>query len=198
MAFPEPSKIRPNMSSETPSFRLWPVNSTLVFLTSIPVVPSKTYVVVRLRHDGRQQNDVPEQRRGFLAWILVLSLLHKMVSLTSSFQNLTRALGAIGQRQRHDFVVSGELDLSTIHISLRDIDFDHLRQRTLSRTTNGPLMPPMVLYLILGWTDIMRGSITSGMMAVVSASCRTEVTRQGGCSSAAEGAYMWTGGGWRR
>jgi hypothetical protein len=40
----------------------------------------------------------------------------------------------------------------------------------LSSTTNGPLMPPMVLYRILGWTDIMRGSITSGMVAVVSAS----------------------------
>jgi hypothetical protein len=44
--------------------------------------------------------------------------------------------------------------------------------RTLSRTTNGPLMPPIVLYRMRGWTDIMRGSITSGMMAVVSASSR--------------------------
>lgn len=60
MALPEPSKIRPSMSSDTPSFKLWPVNSTLVyscvskhvareprmcptFFTSIPGVPSKTY-----------------------------------------------------------------------------------------------------------------------------------------------------------
>lgn len=30
IALPEPSKIRPNMSSDTPSFKLSPVNSTLV------------------------------------------------------------------------------------------------------------------------------------------------------------------------
>jgi hypothetical protein len=160
------------MSSDTPSFKLWPVNSTLVFLTSIPVVPSKTYVVVRLRHRRRRQNEVPGQQRDFLIAMSAFSSLPRLVSLTSSFQNLTRALGAIRQRQGHDLVVPGELDLSTILISFRDIGSCYLRRRTLSRTTNGPLMPPMVLYLILGWTDIMRGSITSGMMAVVSASCR--------------------------
>jgi hypothetical protein len=42
-----------------------------------------------------------------------------------------------------------------------------LKLRTLSTMTNGPLIPPMVLYLILGWTLIIRGSTTSGMMAVV-------------------------------
>lgn len=66
MARPEPSKTRPSMSSDTPSFKLWLVNSTLVygsrrqrcrflklhstkmetlyytFLTSIPEVPSNT------------------------------------------------------------------------------------------------------------------------------------------------------------
>lgn len=30
IARPDPSKIRPSMSSDTPSFKLWPVNSTLV------------------------------------------------------------------------------------------------------------------------------------------------------------------------
>lgn len=66
MARPEPSKTRPSMSSDTPSFKLWLVNSTLVyesrrqryhflkhpstktkmiyytFLTSMPEVPSNT------------------------------------------------------------------------------------------------------------------------------------------------------------
>ena len=34
--------------------------------------------------------------------------------------------------------------------------------------TNGPLTPPMVLYRMRGVTEIMRGSTTSGMVAVVS------------------------------
>jgi hypothetical protein len=34
MALPDPSKIRPSMSSDTPSFRLWPVNSTFVYIPS--------------------------------------------------------------------------------------------------------------------------------------------------------------------
>lgn len=53
--------------------------------------------------------------------------------------------------------------------------------RTLSRITNGPLTPPMVLYRILGVTEIMRGSTTSGIVAVVSGSgrcrCRSELDR---------------------
>jgi hypothetical protein len=32
------------------------------------------------------------------------------------------------------------------------------QRRTLSRMTSGPFTPPMVLYRIRGWTDIMRGS----------------------------------------
>ena len=58
MALPDPSKMRPSMSSDTPILRLCPVNSTLLyrmlalvrtvrkssltFLTSIPEVPSNT------------------------------------------------------------------------------------------------------------------------------------------------------------
>ena len=50
--------------------------------------------------------------------------------------------------------------------------------RTLSKTTNGPLIPPMVLYRIRGWTDIMRGSIVSDMMAVVGASSEGGVVQE--------------------
>jgi len=39
-------------------------------------------------------------------------------------------------------------------------------QRTFSRITNGPLTPPMVLYLILGWIAVMRGSSIPGAMTV--------------------------------
>lgn len=35
--------------------------------------------------------------------------------------------------------------------------------RTLSRITNGPLTPPIVLYRILGVTCIIRGSIMGAM-----------------------------------
>ena len=42
MGFPEPLKIRPNMSSETGVRKMSPVNSQVVFLASIPDVPSKT------------------------------------------------------------------------------------------------------------------------------------------------------------
>jgi hypothetical protein len=49
--------------------------------------------------------------------------------------------------------------------------------RTLSRITNGPLTPPMVLYRILGVTEIMRGSTTSGIVAVVSGSGRCSIAR---------------------
>lgn len=38
IARPDPSKIRPSISSDTPSFKLWPVNSTFVCrqVVSIP------------------------------------------------------------------------------------------------------------------------------------------------------------------
>jgi hypothetical protein len=49
--------------------------------------------------------------------------------------------------------------------------------RTLSRITNGPFTPPMVLYRIRGVTEIMRGSTTSGIVAVVGGLERECVTR---------------------
>ena len=42
MGFPDPLNIRPNMSSDTGIFNTSPVNSTVVFLLSIPEVPSNT------------------------------------------------------------------------------------------------------------------------------------------------------------
>ena len=78
--------------------------------------------------------------------------------LTSSFQDLTRALGAIRQRQGDNLVVSGEFDLCAIGVSFSSRSPSSSRPRTLSRMTSGPFTPPMVLYRIRGWTDIMRGS----------------------------------------
>jgi hypothetical protein len=49
---PEPSKIRPNMSSETGIFKLSPVNSTVVLRTSTPEVPSKTYPMQGAEHNS--------------------------------------------------------------------------------------------------------------------------------------------------
>ena len=64
MALPDPSKMRPSMSSDTPILELCPVNSTLLytllalvrtvrkptltFLTSIPEVPSNTCLELAL------------------------------------------------------------------------------------------------------------------------------------------------------
>ena len=45
MGFPDPLKIRPSMSSETGVRKMSPVNSQVVFLASIPDVPSKTWNV---------------------------------------------------------------------------------------------------------------------------------------------------------
>jgi hypothetical protein len=38
--------------------------------------------------------------------------------LTSSFEDLSRALGAIGQRKRDNLIEAGEFDLSTMCVSL--------------------------------------------------------------------------------
>lgn len=88
--------------------------------------------------------------------------------LTSSFEDLTRALRAIRQRQGHNLVVPGEFDLSTNCVSFACFCSAPTTLRTLSRMTNGPLTPPIVLYRILGVTEIMRGSMMSGMVAVLS------------------------------
>lgn len=55
IALPDPSKIRPSISSDTPSFKLSPLNSTFVFLTSIPGVPSKTWTMARLPVKGEKK-----------------------------------------------------------------------------------------------------------------------------------------------
>lgn len=86
--------------------------------------------------------------------------------LTSSFEDLSRALGAIGQRKRDNLIEAGEFDLSTKCVSLCRAALELIWLRTLSRMTRGPLMPPMVLYRTRGWTDIMRGSRVA-MLAVL-------------------------------
>jgi len=42
----------------------------------------------------------------------------------------------------------------------------------LSRMTRGPFTPPMVLYRIRGWTDIMRGSRLAMLAVLMSDSWR--------------------------
>ena len=49
MGLPDPLKIRPSISSDTGMVKTSPVNSTRVFLLSIPLVPSKTWCVHKLR-----------------------------------------------------------------------------------------------------------------------------------------------------
>jgi hypothetical protein len=48
MALPEPSKMRPSMSSATGERRMSPENSQTVCFASMPEVPSKTWTTARL------------------------------------------------------------------------------------------------------------------------------------------------------
>lgn len=54
MGFPEPLNTRPSISSETGIFKVLPVNSTRVFLASMPEVPSKTFYNNTQREFSRQ------------------------------------------------------------------------------------------------------------------------------------------------
>lgn len=80
--------------------------------------------------------------------------------LTSSFQHLSRSLGAIRQCQSNNLIVSWEFNLYPAPISLPMICQCNMTL-TFSKMTRGPLTPPMVLYRILGvmlYDDDSRGS----------------------------------------
>jgi hypothetical protein len=64
MGLPDPLKIRPSMSSDTGIVKTSPVNSTRVFLLSIPLVPSKTCSEKKPRMERIFQ---PKQRTQDLA-----------------------------------------------------------------------------------------------------------------------------------
>lgn len=48
-----------------------------------------------------------------------------------------------------------------VSMSLASLKIEPKPPHTLSKITRGPLTPPTVLYRILGWTVVMRGSCTS-------------------------------------
>ena len=86
----------------------------------MPDVPSKTCVVIRNVY-GRvcYSIEVPGRRRGHLcAWISFCALDSELRQLTASFEDLSRALGAIRQREGDNLVESREFDLSTNRVSL--------------------------------------------------------------------------------
>jgi hypothetical protein len=130
MGFPEPSKIRPSMSSDTPSFKLCPVNSTLVCdcqnvsPSAAPVqVPSSRQCPKCLRRPGSILEGL-SQTTGIVrcTWTTARfpsACISGCISsqnpeqLTSSFQDLSRALSAIRQSEGHDLVVSREFNLRT-------------------------------------------------------------------------------------
>ena len=88
IGLPEPSKIRPSMSSDTGIFRFWPVNSTVVLRVSTPVVPSKTCITGTL---SRSDHNSSFQETN----------LHD--SLTpSNLQHLTSTLRTIGEGEVDD------------------------------------------------------------------------------------------------
>jgi hypothetical protein len=106
IGFPDPLNTRPSMSSETGMFRVLPVNSTRVFLASMPEVPSKTYDIqscyIQSFHKGRCSTDhnknSPEQRPSFL----VLQELdqHACYHQARSVQRFQRTWGTVRERKR--------------------------------------------------------------------------------------------------
>lgn len=140
------------------------------FFTSIPEVPSKTYTIVN-RHIISHRNHVKVPGRQLDRLANHISIFRAITSetpaatLTSSFQNLTRALSAIGKSECHDLIVSREFDLFCCQpASSKPVRFGRWRPRTLSRMTRGPLTPPTVLYRILGMTEYDEDSRGSAMM----------------------------------
>ena len=118
------------MSSETPSFRLWPVNSTFdylpsvlvskppyyichTFFTSIPDVPSNTYSHISfcLPPSTTEEPYLHNSPITCPHTSVCTQLIPMQSSLTSRLQNLSRPLGAIRQRQSDNLIVPGEFDL---------------------------------------------------------------------------------------
>lgn len=102
----------------------------LTFLTSTPDVPSNTCTTARL----------PET-----VLTCISSILNRKAH-TSGLQNLTTPLRAIGQRERHDLVETGEFDLYPCR--QRSVFLGPMLAgfvRTFSKITSGPLTPPIVL-----------------------------------------------------
>src|SRR5579859_5810474 len=93
MGTPEPLKIRPNMSSETAIRRSSPVNWTVVFLTSMPEVPSKT--CCQQRSGG---NDLDN---GLLAL---------------NFEYLSKSCGSVWKRKVDNFAETRKLHVTPIII----------------------------------------------------------------------------------
>lgn len=90
-----------------------------------------------------------------------------LISQTSSFEHLPRSFRAVGQGERYDLIVSREFDLHAKLVSAGRPAVGHRQgRRTLSRMTNGPLTPPIVLYVMRGFTEAIRGSSsTEGILA---------------------------------
>lgn len=90
------------------------------FFTSMPEVPSKTFLslAMRLRAGLYKLRTWTTARLPIMTSCQsTLDAPQELVHLTSSFQDLTRPLGAIRQRQRDDLVESRELDLYLSHLS---------------------------------------------------------------------------------
>jgi hypothetical protein len=168
------------MSSETPSFKLWPVNSTLdcdnVSFCPMLYTQEAPYLL-HIDARGAFENLIANQPLSCLTRPRKLYLHNSTVSYcpdisvqfaspplpyqhTSGLQDLTGSLRAIRQRQGNNLIVSWEFNLFDHSIS-SFLPIPHLRIRTFSKMTKGPLTPPMVLYRILGVTlydDDSRGS----------------------------------------
>jgi hypothetical protein len=119
------------MSSDTPSFRLWPVNSTFVYLPSAhlslsfsPCMPYLLNINARRAFEHlvaisfclpqpTSSRTLPAQQPDHLSVLVSMYSIDSLLRpLTSRLQNLSRPLGAIRQRQSHNLIVPREFDLS--------------------------------------------------------------------------------------
>jgi hypothetical protein len=120
------------MSSDTPSFRLWPVNSTFVYLPSahlsLSFSPCMSYLLnINARRafehliaislclaQPTSSRTLPAQQPDHLSVLVSMYSIDSLWRpLTSRLQNLSRPLGAIRQRQSNNLIVPREFDLST-------------------------------------------------------------------------------------
>ena len=88
---------------------------------------------------------------------------------TFGFQHLSRSLRSVGKCQGNNLIKPWEFDLEVIKISILQLEESFIWRHTLSSMTRGPFTPPIVLYRILGWTVVMRGSSIPGAMATCQA-----------------------------
>lgn len=172
MGFPEPLNTRPSISSETGIFKVLPVNSTRVFLASMPEVPSKTfYNNHSVSFSDRPSNDRDHAwltwTTAFFPWtsstwparLLPSGKVSSTISENLGYYKCWVMISVSGKRfhllQRTSIFHDSGGEISTICIAELQWWYPHLQAvllnlykihaLTLSKITRGPFTPDTVL-----------------------------------------------------